>query len=93
MIRFIDEHKDRRSGDLRWGIEPIANVVGIAPSMYHAARKRPPSARTVRVAELKPEILRVCGAEPRRLRRGQGVGPAEQRWREGCSVHRRAVDG
>ncbi len=24
MIRFIDEHKDRRSGDLRWGIEPIA---------------------------------------------------------------------
>lgn len=59
MIRFIDEHKDRRSGELRWGIEPIANVVGIAPSTYYAAKKRQPSARAVRDAELKPEILRV----------------------------------
>ncbi len=59
MIRFIDEHQDRRSGMLRWGIEPIAKVLGIAPSTYHAAKKRPPSARAVRDAELKPEILRV----------------------------------
>ena len=59
MIRFIDEHKDRRSGQLRWGIEPIAKVLGIAPSTYHAAKKRPPSARAMRDAELKPEILRV----------------------------------
>lgn len=59
MIRFIDEHKDRRSGELRWGIEPIAEVLGIAPSTYHAAKKRPPSARSVRDAELRPQILRV----------------------------------
>ena len=59
MIRFIDEHRDRRSGKLRWGIEPIAKVLGIAPSTYHAAKKRPPSARAVRDAELKPLILRV----------------------------------
>ena len=58
MIRFIDEHQDRRSGHLRWGIEPIAKVLGIAPSTYHAARTRPPSARAVRDAELKPHILR-----------------------------------
>jgi putative transposase len=59
VIRFIDEHKDRRSGQLRWGIEPIAQVLGIAPSTYHAAKKRPPSARAVRDAELRPQILRV----------------------------------
>ena len=59
MIRFIDEHKDRRSGKLRWGIEPIAKTVGIAPSTYYAAKKRPPSQRSIRDAELKPQILRV----------------------------------
>jgi putative transposase len=59
VIRFIDEHRDRRSGELRWGIEPIAKTLGIAPSTYHAAKKRPLSARAVRDAELRPEILRV----------------------------------
>lgn len=59
MIRFIDVHKDRRSGKLAWGIEPIAKVVGIAPSTYHAAKIRPPSARSVRDAELGPVIARV----------------------------------
>ena len=59
MIRFIDENQDRRSGQLRWGIEPIAQVLGIAPSTYHAAKNRPLSARAVRDAELKPQILRV----------------------------------
>ena len=59
MIRFIDEHKDRRSGELRWGIEPIAKLLGIAPSTYWAAKKRPPSTRALRDAELKPQILRV----------------------------------
>ena len=59
MIRFIDEHKARRSGDLKWGIEPIAKVLGIAPSTYHAAKTRPPSARAVRDAELRPEVLKV----------------------------------
>jgi len=59
VIRFIDAHKDRRSGQLRWGIEPIAKIVGIAPSTYHAAKARPPSARATRDAELRPVIARV----------------------------------
>ena len=59
MIRFIDEHQDRCSGPLRWGIEPIAKALGIAPSTYHAAKRRAPSARAVRDAELRPEIRRV----------------------------------
>jgi putative transposase len=59
VIRFIDAHKERRSAGLRWGIEPICAVVQIAPSTYHAAKQRRPSARAVRDAELCPEILRV----------------------------------
>lgn len=59
MIRFIDEHKDQRSGQLRWGIESIAKTLGIAPSTYHAAKTRPPSARAIRDDELKPLILKV----------------------------------
>ena len=37
----------------------IAKTLGIAPSTYHAAKKRPPSARAVRDAQLRPQILRV----------------------------------
>jgi putative transposase len=59
VIRFIDENRDRRSGTLRWGIEPMCRVLQIAPSTYHAAKSRPPSPRTVRDAELRPEVLRV----------------------------------
>jgi len=59
VIRFIDEHKGRRSDGLRWGIEPICAQVRIAPSTYHAAKHRPLSARAIRDAELRPEILRV----------------------------------
>jgi putative transposase len=59
MIGFIDGHKGRRSGGLRWGIEPICAVLPIAPSTYHAAQQRPPSARALRGAELRPEVLRV----------------------------------
>lgn len=59
MIRFIDAHRQNVSAGLRWGIEPICRVLQIAPSTYHAAKKRPPSQRAVRDAELGPEILRV----------------------------------
>ena len=59
MIRFIDAHRERRSAGLRWGIEPIGKVLQIAPSRYHAAKLGPPSARRLRDAELRPEILRV----------------------------------
>ena len=59
MIRFIDAHRHEMSGALRWGIEPICAVLQIAPSTYHAAKKRPPSARSIRDAELKPLVLRV----------------------------------
>ena len=53
MIEFIDEHK------MRWGVEPICRVLPIAPSTYHAARKRSPAPRTLRDEQLKNEIRRV----------------------------------
>jgi putative transposase len=59
VTRFVDAHRERRSAGLRWGIEPICKVLEIAPSTYWAAKRRPPSARALRDAELRPEILRV----------------------------------
>ena len=53
MIRYIDEHRDR------FGVEPICNVLPMAPSTYYAAKSRPRSARQQRDEQLAPEIRRV----------------------------------
>jgi putative transposase len=63
-VRFVDEHKDRADGGLRWGVEPICEVLTehqlkIAPATYYAAKTRPASARAARDARLKPIIERV----------------------------------
>ena len=44
------------SGGLRWGVEPICHALEIAPSTYWSAKTRPPSPRTVRDAELVPQL-------------------------------------
>ena len=43
----------------RFGVEPICRVVGVPASTYYAAKRRPPSARRRRDAQLKLEIQRV----------------------------------
>ena len=55
LVEYIDEPGDR------FGVEPICQVlcdadVQIAPSTFHAAKSRPPSARAVRDAELTEDI-------------------------------------
>jgi putative transposase len=90
MIVFIDEHKERHTADgLVWGVEPICAQLPIAPQTYYAARSRPPSARSVRDEELKPEILRVFDENYR-------VYGAPKIWtqlnREGIGVARCAVE-
>ena len=55
-MTFIDAHRDRMSGGLRWGVEPICEVLEIAPSTYYDAKTRPPSARAMRDAELIPKL-------------------------------------
>jgi len=56
MTSYIDEHRDV------FGVEPICQVLAIAPSTYYAARARPPSARMVRDEGLKADIARVHAA-------------------------------
>ncbi len=58
MVRFIDDHR------ARYGVEPICQMVPIAPSTYDEAKARQaaPSrlpARAQRDAVLCPEIQRV----------------------------------
>lgn len=53
MTAYIDEHKDR------YGVEPICEHLPIAPSTYYETKKRSPSRRALRDAELEGEIERV----------------------------------
>jgi putative transposase len=50
---YIDEHRDC------FGVEPICSALQFAPRTYYAIKARPPSARALRDAELKPLIVRV----------------------------------
>jgi putative transposase len=50
---YIDTHRDQ------YGVEPICRTLGVAPSTYYAARSRPPSARALRDAAMKPHVTRV----------------------------------
>jgi putative transposase len=63
VIAFVDAHRRRRTAEgLVWGVEPICRVCQIAPSTYYATKSRPPSARSIRDAELKVAIRRVHDA-------------------------------
>jgi putative transposase len=88
MKAFIDEHRER------FGVEPICEVLQVAPSAYwrHAARRRNPalrSAREQRDEALIPHIERVWHANMR-------VYGADKVWkqlrREGSDVARCTVE-
>ena len=55
-MSFIDAHRTRESGGLRWGVEPICQVLEIAPTTYWSAKTREPCKRKIRDAELGPKI-------------------------------------
>ena len=55
-MSFIDAHRTKVSGGLRWGVEPICEVLEIAPTTYWSAKVRPPCARALRDADLGPAI-------------------------------------
>lgn len=74
MIRFIDAHRER------FGLEAICRTLTWAgtpasASTYYAAKRRPPSARSVRDAELTQEIRRIHQVN-------YGVYGARKIWRE-----------
>ena len=58
-MAFIDGHQGRETAGLRWGVEPICQVLRVAPSTYSAAKRRPPSRRAVEDAGLKERIRAV----------------------------------
>jgi len=82
MTTFIDEQR------VAFGVEPICQVLEIAPSSYYAARVRPPSARSVRDAALSADIGRIHRAN-------YAVYGARKLWhalrREGTAVGRDQV--
>ena len=73
----------------RFGVEPICEVLEIAPSTYYSAKSRPPCRRKVRDEELKVDIARVFEAN-------YGVYGARKVWRqlnrEGIVVARCTVE-
>ena len=69
MSRFIDVHRER------CGVEPICQVLQVAPSTYYAARCRPPSARQVRDEALKGKLRQVHAEH-------FGVYGARKLWRQ-----------
>jgi putative transposase len=76
MVEFIDEHRDA------YGVEPICQVLPIAPSTYfeRTARKADPElrpARTKRDEKLQPEIQRVWS-------QNFSVYGAKKVWRQLC---------
>ena len=83
MIAYIDANRDR------FGVEPIGQLLPIAPSTYHAAKRGPPPARALRDEELKAEIARVHAEH-------FGVYGARKVWRqlhrEGIAVARCTVE-
>jgi putative transposase len=83
MIAYIDANKGR------FGVEPICQLLPIAPSTYYAAKRRPPSARALRDEALKAEIARVHAEH-------FGVDGARKVWRqlhrEGIAVARCTVE-
>jgi putative transposase len=75
MIAYIDANRD-------WfGVEPICQVLPIAPSTYYDAKRRLPSARALRDEELKVEIRRVHADN-------FGVYGARKVWRQ---LHREGI--
>ncbi|MFB4283526.1 IS3 family transposase [Nonomuraea sp. MTCD27] len=53
IVAFIDAHRKE------FGVEPICQVLDLAPATYYAARNRPRSARERRDEQLSAEIIRL----------------------------------
>ena len=68
MVAYIDENRSE------FGVEPICEVLPIAPSTYYAAKSRPPSARARRDAVLVPRLVALWQAN-------YGVYGAHKLWR------------
>jgi putative transposase len=91
VIQFVDDRRDR------FGVAPICRVVSehgcqITPSSYYAAKARPPSARTLRDAELLERIETIFADR----KKGRGLAGPGKVWhllrRDGVQVARCTVE-
>jgi putative transposase len=82
-VAFRETHR------CRFGVEPICEVLEVAPSTYYSAKSRPPCRRALRDVELKTQVLRV-------FEENYGVYGARKVWRqlnrEGITVARCTVE-
>ncbi|WP_371684206.1 IS3 family transposase [Flaviflexus sp.] len=62
IVAFIDLNRDDIVAGRRLGVESICRVLQVAPSTYYAAKKRGPSARAIRDAELIPQLFELWEA-------------------------------
>jgi putative transposase len=76
MTALVDAYRDR------FGVEPVCHTLEIAPSVYYAAKTRPPSTRALRDEWLKIHIRRIYDANYR-------VYGARKIWRQ---LHREGVE-
>ncbi len=51
IVRFVDANR------AEFGVEPVCAALQAAPSTYWTSKRRPPSARALRDAELMPVLL------------------------------------
>ena len=86
MMAYVDEHGGR------FGVEPICELLPIAPSTYHEAKRRSPSPRAVRDEELKTQIARVHKDNFGVYGARQGLAAAAPRRDPGGPLHRGAAD-
>jgi putative transposase len=59
IVAYIDGHRDE------FGVEPICEVLQVAPSTYYAAKSRPASTRALRDASLIPQLVALWEANYR----------------------------
>ncbi|MGO1267203.1 MAG: IS3 family transposase [Microbacterium gubbeenense] len=57
IVAFIDANKNDVIEGRPLGVEPICDLLQIAPSTYYAAKDRAPSARSISDAVLTPELV------------------------------------
>jgi transposase InsO family protein len=61
-VAFINQNKDDVVDGRRLGVEPICEVLQVAPSTYYAAKDRAPSRRAQRDAEFAPRLVELWKA-------------------------------
>ena len=64
-MAFVDANRGDVVEGRKLGVEPICEILQVAPSSYYAAKRRQPSQRRVRDEQLTPQLLQLWEANYR----------------------------